>query len=343
MLPLADRDLNHILDYTRELWDVFRGERVFITGGTGFFGTWLLESFLWANQQLHLGSSITVLSRSPKTFLDQMPHLKERKDLFWIQGDIVDFSFPEGSFSFIVHAATEASAKLNRENPLKMFDTIVDGTKRTIEFAESHGAKKFLLTSSGAIYGKQPPELERIPEDYLGAPNPLDRLGVYSEGKRAAEMLCAISASSCEKKIARCFAFVGPHLPLDAHFAIGNFIRDAMRGGPILINGDGTPLRSYLYASDLAIWLWTILINGQHLRPYNVGSAESISIGDLAKLVSTITKGNPEVKIMQKPVSGAVPERYIPSIDRFKSDFKIHDIVRLDDAILNTEEWLLHN
>ncbi|MRS03024.1 NAD-dependent epimerase/dehydratase family protein [bacterium] len=339
MHPLADRDLNHVLDHTRDLWDDFRGERVFITGGTGFFGCWLLETFLWANQQLNLGSSVTVLSRSPKTFLERMPHLKDRKEIQWIQGDVVDFSFPAGNFPFVIHAATEASAKLTRENPQKMFDTIVDGTRRTIEFAESHATKKFLLTSSGAIYGKQPPELERIPEDYLGAPSPLDPLAVYGEGKRAAEMLCAISSSSCEKKIARCFAFVGPHLPLDAHFAIGNFIRDAMQGGPIKINGDGTPLRSYLYASDLAIWLWTILIKGQHLRPYNVGSEEHISIAELAKVVSL--QVNPHVSVIMKKISDPSKpiDKYIPDVTLAKDELFLDVEVPLEKSILYTIEY----
>ena len=341
MKPLAERDLEHILDHTRDLWNEMRGERLFITGGTGFFGRWLLESFLWINRKLTLGANATILSRSPSAFFEKMPHLNGQPELKWIAGDVTSFPHPEGSYAYVIHAATEASAKLTREDPGRMFDTIVGGTRRVLDFALSHGAQKFLLTSSGAVYGKQPADLPRVPEDFSGSPDPLDPIQVYGEGKRAAEMLCALATKNfpCEMKIARCFAFVGPHLPLDAHFAIGNFIRDAMAGSAIVIKGDGTPQRSYLYASDLAIWLWTILFKGQSLRPYNVGSDQSLSILETAKMVSGQVNPPATIQVLGTPDPNRQLERYVPDVSRAKSELALTQNVPLEQAIQFTMEY----
>ena len=215
---LAD-DLDHILAHTEGLWDELRGQRLFITGGTGFFGCWLLESLLWANDRLALGTSAVVLTRDPGAFRAKAPHLAGHPSIQLLEGDVAAFPFPSGHFSHVIHAATEASAQLNREQPLRMFDTIVEGTRHVLDFASQSGARKLLLTSSGAVCGRQPPDVTHVPEDYLGAPDPADPLSAYGEGKRAAELLCALYArpGGLEAKIARCFAFVGPYLPLDAH------------------------------------------------------------------------------------------------------------------------------
>jgi len=339
---VSAEDLNHILKHTSHLWKEVQGQNIFITGGTGFFGLWLLESFIYANDRLNLGAKVFVLSRSPEAFATRAPHMANHPSVSLLKGDVRAFKFPEGDFRFVVHAATEASAKLNQENPLLMFDTIVEGTRRTLEFAWTHGTLKFLLTSSGAVYGKQPSEMTHISEDYLGAPDPMDPNSAYGEGKRAAEMLCRLYAQrfGLETKIARCFAFVGPYLPLDAHFAIGNFIRDACRGGPVCVNGDGTPYRSYLYAADLAIWLWTILFKGQSCRPYNTGSDRSINIADLAGLVCHLVKPCIEVTIGQRADPACPPQRYVPSIERARRELALESWVPLEQAIEQTIRWL---
>jgi dTDP-glucose 4,6-dehydratase len=332
--PLA-ADLALILD--RVDWEDLRGQRIFITGGTGFFGTWLIESFLWANARLHLGASATVLTRDAAGFANRSPHLAADDALTLVEGDVRTFAYPAGSFSHVIHAATPASAALNAQDPLTMLDTIVEGTRRVLDFSVACGARKLLLTSSGAVYGKQPAGMTHIPETYQGMPDTTNPASAYAEGKRMAELLCAIyhRRHGVETKIARCFAFTGPGLPLDAHFAAGNFVRDRLRGGPIRVNGDGTARRSYLYAADLMIWLWTILFRGDSCRPYNVGSDQDVSIAELAALASAIG-GNVPVQIAKQPVAGAEPERYVPDVRRARVELGLGQIVSLAEGLRRT-------
>jgi nucleoside-diphosphate-sugar epimerase len=340
MSKLSVNDLDHVLDHTRPLWDELRGGRLFVTGGTGFFGCWLLESFLWANQRLHLDAQAVVLTRDLQAFRDKAPHLADYPALHFHTGDVRSFEFPEGMFSHIIHAATQASVRLNLDQPEVMHDTIVVGTRRTLDFAQKCGAQKFLLTSSGAVYGPQPPDLPRIPEEHPAAPN-----GAYGEGKKAAEELCLRQAASTglAVKIARGFAFVGPHLPLDLHFAIGNFLRDGLRGGPIVVQGDGTPRRSYLYAADLAVWLWTILFQGESSRPYNVGSEADLSIAEVAEAVADAFIPRPAIEILDKPTeefTGAKStNRYIPSTERAARELGLRQWIDLSEAIRRTRDW----
>ncbi len=338
---LPAEDLDQILDHTKGLWEELRGTRLFITGGTGFFGCWLLESFIRANEELKLDASALVLTRNPAAFYKKVPHLAAHPAAQFHEGDVRSFDFPKGTFTHVVHAATEASARLNEEDPLSMLSTITEGTRHTLEFARRCGAKKFLLASSGAVYGRQPAEIAQVPEDYGGAPDVMNPGSAYAEGKRLAELMCSVYQKKfgLETKIARCFAFVGPHLPLDAHFAVGNFIQDAMKGGPVRVNGDGTPYRSYLYAADLAIWLWHILFRGASGRPYNVGSDEEISIADLAKVVAATFQPEPEVRIAREPTPNKLAERYVPSVRRALLELDLRPTIGLREALDRTVDW----
>lgn len=339
--PLPTEDLAHVLQHTSDLWPEARGCSFFITGGTGFFGIWLLESFARINDEFGLEMRATVLTRDLAAFALKAPHLTTRTDIHFVEGDVRSFSFPSGRFEYVIHAATEASAKLNEEAPHEMLDAIIGGTRRVLDFAAQCGLKKLLLTSSGAVYGKQPSETTHVPEDYLGAPDPLIPGSAYGEGKRVSEHMCVVHAGQYgyEVKIARCFAFVGPHLPLNGTFAIGNFIRDALDGQVIRVGGDGTPMRSYLYASDLTVWLWTLLFKAPTARAYNVGSAEDLNIENLAKCVSATLGSWSEVKIAQVKDDSRPISRYVPSITQAVNGLGLRVSVPLGQAILKTAIW----
>jgi nucleoside-diphosphate-sugar epimerase len=342
--PLPSADLDFILANTRNLWLEMRNQRIFITGGTGFFGCWLVESFVHINRVEKLGARATILTRDPIAFAHKCPHLASDPAITLLAGDVRDFTYPDDEFRYVIHAATVASAKQAAESPIEMLTTILQGTERVLEFAAGHGAQKFLLTSSGAVYGRQPSSVTHLSEDYAGTPNPLNCDSVYSEGKRAAELMCAVYGAryGIECKIARCFAFVGPHLPLDGHFAIGNFIRDAMRGGSVNVNGDGTPKRSYMYAADLAIWLWTILFRAPAMEAFNVGSDRAISILELAHTVAAEIGSPANVRVAQHTVPGAKVQQYVPSIRKAKQKLGLKCEVSLEDAIHRTAAWHGH-
>ena len=338
---LAENDLDHVLAHTGDCWDDLRGGRLFLTGGTGFFGMWLVESFLWINRRLDLGAQVTVLSRDPAAFLRRASHLAGHPALSFQTGDVRTFPFPEGPFSHVIHAATESSPQRIAADRLAMLDLLVGGTRRSLDFARHTGARRFLLPSSGAVYGDQPPELRRIPEEYVGAPDPLAPPTVYSQGKRMAEHLCALYSQQkglgcC---IARCFSFVGPYMPLSEQLAIGNFIRDALRGGPIRVAGDGAACRSYLYAADLAIWLWTILLRGECCRAYNVGGDTPVTIADLARLIAGLGEPPCEVEISRGPTISASGARYVPSTRRAESELGLRSWIDLAEAVRRTLDW----
>jgi dTDP-glucose 4,6-dehydratase len=202
-------------------------------------------------------------------------------------------------------------------------------------------ARRFLLTSSGGVYGPQPSEMLQISENYCGFPDPLKMSSSYGIGKRMAEHISFVYGDlyGIEIVIARCFAFVGEDLPMNAHFAIGNFIRDAMRGETIKVGGDGTPMRSYLYASDLAVWLWTLLFRAPGGCAFNVGSDQDLSIASLAETVHLAINPAVTIEISRHAMPGSSVERYVPATTSARTQLDLHVRIPLSVAIMKTAAW----
>lgn len=335
------QDLEHILQHTENLWPEMRGERIFITGGTGFVGTWLLESLLWANRRMNLGLRCSVLTRNPTAFIERQPRLACDDAMTLWAGDATTFEFPPGSFAFVVHAATERYIAPGVTHPASVFPRDIAATERVLQLAERRGTRRFLFTSSGAVYGKQPPAMTHIPEDYAGAPLTSDIRSSYGQSKRTSEFLCTMygRAHGFGAAIARLFAFVGPYLPLHENYAVGNFLRDVLGGGPIAIAGDGTPYRSYLYAADLAIWLWTMLLRAPSGTPFNVGSPRALTIADLARRVAETTAPGREIRIARRPTPGVAPQRYVPATDRAWHELGLEVWIPLEEGLRRTYRW----
>lgn len=336
-------DLDHIAGRLAPLADDLRNMRMLITGGTGFFGIWLLEGLVYTDEQLGLGLDITVLSRDPERFLGGVgAGLRDRKQLRWITGSVLDFDPAIGPFTHILHAASESNPEGAPDWAYRHMRSTIDGTQRLIDLAVRGGVKSLLLTTSGAVYGHSDRLVgQRFVEGPGSVADYASEKNVYGEAKRMVETMASVSGGhfGFNALIARCFAFVGPYLALDSNYAIGNFMRDAMAGRPIVVSGDGTPLRSYLYGADLVIWLMTIMARGVSGRPYNVGGEAAVSIGELAHLVNRVAGGRSAVEIRGVPVPGAVPHAYLPDTARARSELGLDPWIGLDDAVSRTIAW----
>jgi dTDP-glucose 4,6-dehydratase len=337
-LDIYAEDLHRChVELVLESWRLLAGQKIFLTGGTGVFGKALLRHHL--SSECSAAFEITVLSRNPEQFLAAYPEFSGHSSITFLKGDIQQpNSLPwDQTFTHVLHAATDSTTGPSL-TPLHRYDQIVDGTRNILDLAVATGARRLLLTSSGAIYGPQPADLAAIPEEWPGSPPLSEPSTAYGQAKRAAEHLCALVGEQhgLETVVARCFSFVGPDLPLDVHFAIGNFIRDALTADAITVSGDGTPLRTYLEQTDLAHWLLTLLERGRPGQAYNVGSDEVISIAGLAHLVRDVLAPDKPVRILGQPDPSAARKRYVPDIRKAQQQLGLSVTVPLAEAIRRT-------
>ena len=234
----------------------------------------------------------------------------------------------------MIHLATPSAAEVGAGDT-GMLTSALLGMHRVLQFARQSHAKRLFFASSGAMYGHQPADLSHIPEDYKGAPDTTKPMSAYGELKRVSELMCALTPD-VDCVIARGFAFVGPYLPLTDKFAIGSFMRNALAGRPIRILGDGTPLRSYLYAADLAVWLLTLLVRGTPAEVYNLGSDEIIDLAGLARAITSSV--DVPIEIVQSRPSGGT-QRYIPTIDKARKELGLEVRIPLTTALRRTMGW----
>jgi dTDP-glucose 4,6-dehydratase len=333
---LDDQELRQLVLSHEALFGALGGAFFLITGATGWFGVWLLDVLCVADEMLNLGIQITAISRGPKRFLEKHPGFAGDPRITWMEADVRQVRLDDCGFSHIIHAATDTSAPSSPRANLQMLETIVDGTRQVIA-AGGPKCKSILILSSGAVYGPARDGILRFVETEIGGPDPSSAGSAYAEGKRAAEQFGAIAATmGAPIRIARCFAFVGPHMPFDGHFAIGNFIADAVRGQRIRIKSDGRPQRSYLYMTDLTVALLLVLTNGAIGRAYNVGSDDAVTIEQLAHCVDRVLGGH---GVSVEGAKSDPNDRYVPDTERLRTELNFAPQVALVDAIERTAAW----
>jgi len=321
-----------------------KGESIFVTGGTGLFGSWLIGKILEVNRRLSLGINLTILSRDPDATTKSGIERMEAGEGKYLVGDVESFEFIEEKFDRIIHlAATSASETYEGKNQLSKFRMLSYGTERVLQFAVHCEAKHVLFTSSGIVYGDICENIIGVSEEYQGAPSTQDVNSALAQGKRSAEFLCAYYADQydIQVSIARCFSFVGPGLPLGIHYAIGNFIQDAIGAAKITVRGDGSPVRSFLYMGDLVVWLLALLTRESGPSVYNVGSDQAITIVDLAGMIREILCPNKEIEILgdsEHAVGNFSRNRYVPSIELARRELGVDVWTSLESSIKMTAD-----
>jgi dTDP-glucose 4,6-dehydratase len=333
-------DCDAVLEGRHELLAPLRGGTLAITGGTGFVGTWLTELVTRLNDRHAFGVQVVLVSRGTDRFLEAHPHLAAREDVRCQKSDARYLTDLPKETSWVVHAAANPDNRFHSSNPVEAMTVIANGTASVLRAVDRCSSLRMLLNvSSGLVYGSQPLDLERVPESHVGAP-PLGSVSAcYAEAKRYAETLCAAARSQARLPIvtARPFAFVGPHQALDSPWAINNFIRDAISRNPIRVFGDGQTVRSYMYPSDLALWLLRILTAGTSGLAYNVGSPEGTTLENVARLVSNHFEPRPEIRLRTAPNVGQ-RSRFVPDTSLARA-LGLTLTVGLEEAIAKTVRW----
>jgi nucleoside-diphosphate-sugar epimerase len=337
---ILDGDLDAVLDRTRSLWTELDGSRLLLTGATGFVGTHMLESVRHARARTGADVRVVAPARNPARLHERLPWTRGAAWLEVPAGEIRRFAPPTGAIDLAIHAANTASPREIADGPAEVARMVIEGSTRVLALAAAGGARRMLQLSSGSVYGEHLTPSVPIVEDDLGEPRgdgPADRLALAKRAAEKALLAAAGLPGAPAVVLARGFALCGPWLPLDSAFAFGNFLGAAMRGEPVVVTGDGTPVRSYLHSGDMVAWLWTLLLKGANGRAYNVGSAHALTIGDLARRVAAIAGSG--VKIMGTPVPGARAHWHVPDVSRVRAELGLEETVSLDDAIARTARW----
>jgi len=331
---IVQEDIQNILEVCGNELQALSGKSLLVTGGSGFVGSYLVESVIAFNHLCDDAPCRLLLpTRSLASTREKWPHFFGIKNIDWFEWDGHKLEPPSDTCDYIIHAASPTDTAIFMRDTYGTMQAIVQTTEQVLDYAKQGNVSSLLFISSGAVYGPQPANLEAISETYLGGPDLKDARSCYGEAKRYAELLCHMSG--VHTVVARLFTFVGPHQDLAGSYAMTSFISQAKQNGLIKIQSDGSALRTYCYASDLTNALWKLLLKGKSNEIYNVGSdTPVVSMLELAKLVAEIV-GDVNIEVMKKDNSkGNNRSRYVPDISELKKIYMPQ--IKLAHGILRT-------
>lgn len=340
---LLKHEFGEAVDSRRRDFESFVDRKILITGASGFVASWLIGMWIEAYSKHHGSGLLTLVCRNPVTIYKRFPQLTRLKGHRLVSSDIRDLRSQDVEYQdVIIHAATPASEDFNRRFPLEMVDVIVTGSRRIVDIATEVSAKKVVMMSSGAIYGSTSITTKKFVESDLDGPDITNPKNAYHEAKRTAELIGNIGAGAApfEFVALRLFTFLAPFLPLNTHFAAGNFIRDALTGKTITIQSGGGSVRSYQYGTDLARYVVAATVNSLNHSAYNVGSSTPIRIDHLATEIRRIVNRNAVIEVRGEDTRDNL-SYYVPEVSRIQSELVLNDLIDLETSIRRTATWAL--
>lgn len=302
--------------------------RVVLTGGAGFIGSHLCDRLLAEGCQVLCVDNLLTGSADNLAHIDD-PRFEFRRH------DITTPLSVDGPVDFVLHFASAASPVDYLAHPIKTLKAGALGTWVTLGLAKAKGAR-FLLASTSEVYGD--PEVTPQPEEYWGRVNPVGPRGCYDEAKRFAEAMTMAyhRHHGVNTAIARIFNTYGPRMRPDDGRVIPTFLRQALRGEPLTVHGDGTQTRSFCYVDDLVEGIVRLMRSRVH-DPVNLGNPEEIRVLDLARLVLALTGSRSTV--LHRPLPQDDPTRRCPDIARSRALFGWQPRIPLRDGLTRTLEW----
>lgn len=267
-------------------WYRLKGQKVLITGASGFLAAYMVETLLFLNETQGLEIQIFALVRSRQRFESRFAHALGRADLICIEQDVSETLAFDVRPDYIVHAASQASPKYYSTDPIGTLSANTLGTAMLLKLATLSKSKGFLFFSSGEVYGQT--DIVPTSEGDLGFVDPTSVRACYAESKRMGENMCISwhHQAGVPTTIVRPFHTYGPHMLLNDGRVYADFVANILNNQPITMKSEGTARRAFCYAADAVAGFWTVLLNGTHGEAYNVGNpAGEISIGELAEML----------------------------------------------------------
>ena len=338
---LTEADAQAVLQTSFARLEALRGQHLFLSGGTGILGSWILELVKVLNERHQFDLRVTVLSRHAQSFVERHPRLANQNGVHCVEGDVRYFSEIPPDTTHVIHAAALTDRRLIASQPTAVAEVNGIGTLRILRAAGLlENLHKFVLLSSGLIYGAQPWEMPAIDEGFSGVLSCSGVNSIYAESKRFAEGLAHGAVSELKLPIVtlRPFAFIGPYQSIELPWAVTDFIRDSFNGGPIRMMGDGTTVRSIMYASDYAFWVLAALANAKPRSVYNVGSPQPMDLATLARMITHCFTPTPEIRV-RLGQKGHERTRLVPCVDRAIRDLGVGVTVSLEQSIQRTIAW----